>query len=101
MPQDNKLDQKKTIHLMGICGTAMASLAGLLKEMGYQVRGSDQNVYPPMSTKLQALGIPILEGYKPENLVPRPDQVIVGNVMTRVNPEVQALLGWRDRCTHE
>ena len=80
------------IHMMGICGTAMGSLAGLLKEMGYNVRGSDQNVYPPMSTRLESLGIKIIEGYRPENLEPRPDKVIVGNVMSRTHSEVQALL---------
>jgi UDP-N-acetylmuramate: L-alanyl-gamma-D-glutamyl-meso-diaminopimelate ligase len=80
------------IHLMGICGTAMASLAGLLKSLGYKVTGSDQNVYPPMSTQLQELGITIKEGYKKENLTPRPDLVIVGNVITRKHEEAEALL---------
>ncbi|HEX4926159.1 MAG TPA: UDP-N-acetylmuramate:L-alanyl-gamma-D-glutamyl-meso-diaminopimelate ligase [Bdellovibrionales bacterium] len=80
------------IHMMGICGTAMGGLAGLLKAMGYKVTGSDQNVYPPMSTQLEKLGIKIKEGYKRENLTPRPDFVIVGNVMTRKHDEVQALL---------
>ena len=80
------------IHLMGICGTAMASLAGMLKDMGYKISGSDQNVYPPMSTQLQELGIPIMEGYKRENLSPKPDLVIVGNVITRKHEEAQALL---------
>jgi len=80
------------VHFMGICGTAMASLAGLVKERGYHVTGSDQNVYPPMSTQLQRLGISIQEGYKRENLVPRPDLVIVGNVITRNHEEAQALM---------
>jgi len=80
------------IHMMGVCGTAMGSLAGLLKEMGYRVRGSDQNVYPPMSTKLKELGIDIISGYRPENLTPKPDLVIVGNVMSRTHTEVQELL---------
>ena len=71
------------IHLMGICGTAMGSLAGLLSEMGYKVTGSDQNVYPPMSTQLESLGIEIMQGYKAENLDAKPDLVIVGNVITR------------------
>lgn len=84
--------KKEMIHMMGICGTAMGSLAGLLKEMGYDVRGSDQNVYPPMSDRLRALGIKLMEGYKPENLEPRPNKVIVGNVMSKTSPEVQALL---------
>lgn len=80
------------IHLMGICGTAMASLAGMLKSMGYRITGSDQNVYPPMSTQLAELGIPIMEGYRQENLKPRPDLVIVGNVISRTHEEAQALL---------
>jgi UDP-N-acetylmuramate: L-alanyl-gamma-D-glutamyl-meso-diaminopimelate ligase len=80
------------IHLIGICGTAMASLAGILKDLGYKVTGSDQNVYPPMSTQLEKLGIPIQLGFKAENLQPRPDLVIVGNVVAQSNPEAQALL---------
>ena len=80
------------VHMMGICGTAMASLAGLLKDRGYRVTGSDQNVYPPMSTQLKNMGIKIMEGYKRENLQPRPDLVIVGNVISRQIEEAQALL---------
>ncbi len=80
------------VHLMGICGTAMASLAGLLKDRGYKVTGSDQNVYPPMSTQLQNLGIEIMQGYKKENLTPRPDLVIVGNVISKKYEEAEALL---------
>ena len=70
----------------------MASLAGILKQMGYWVTGSDQNVYPPMSTQLERLDIPIQQGFKAENLQPRPDLVIVGNVVSRSNPEAAALL---------
>lgn len=80
------------VHLMGICGTAMASLAGLLKDRGYKVTGSDQNVYPPMSTQLERIGIQIMEGYKRENLAVKPDLVIVGNVISRQYEEAQALL---------
>jgi UDP-N-acetylmuramate: L-alanyl-gamma-D-glutamyl-meso-diaminopimelate ligase len=80
------------IHLIGICGTAMASLAGLLKTLGFKVSGSDQNVYPPMSTQLQEIGIQIQVGYKKENLEPRPDLVIVGNVISKTNDEAKALL---------
>jgi len=80
------------IHLMGICGTAMASLAGLFKELGYKVTGSDQNVYPPMSTQLEELKIPVMEGYKKENLNPKPDLVIVGNVIQKKFEEAQYLL---------
>ncbi len=76
---------------MGICGTGMASLAGMLKKSGYHVTGSDQNVYPPMSDFLKELSIPIMTGYSPENLSPRPDLVVVGNVITRMNPEAVAL----------
>ena len=79
------------IHLMGICGTGMASLAGMLKQKGYQVTGSDQNVYPPMSHFLEELSIPVLMGYSPINLSPKPDLVIVGNVITRINPEALEL----------
>ena len=75
------------VHFIGICGTAMASLAGILKQEGYLVTGSDQNVYPPMSQFLEDLSIPVLEGYKAENLHPAPDLVIVGNVITKLNPE--------------
>ena len=70
----------------------MASLAGILKDLGYKVTGSDQNVYPPMSTQLEKLGIPIMLGFKKENLNPRPDLVIVGNVVSKTNPEAEALL---------
>jgi UDP-N-acetylmuramate: L-alanyl-gamma-D-glutamyl-meso-diaminopimelate ligase len=76
---------------MGICGTGMASLAGILKEKGYRVTGSDQNVYPPMSNFLEALSIPVIEGYSPDNLYPVPDLVIVGNVITRNNQEAMEL----------
>jgi UDP-N-acetylmuramate: L-alanyl-gamma-D-glutamyl-meso-diaminopimelate ligase len=77
----------------------MASLAGLLKAAGHTVTGSDQNVYPPMSTELQAMGIPYAEGYKPENLEPRPDIVIVGNAISRGNPELEAVLERKLRYT--
>ncbi len=77
---------------MGICGTGMGSLAGMLKESGYRVTGSDEAVYPPMSTFLADLGIKVIQGYGPENLQPRPDLVIVGNVITRNNPEAQELI---------
>lgn len=84
------------IHFMGICGTAMASLAGLIHSRGFRVTGSDQNVYPPMSTQLQNLGISIMNGYKKENLgvgtSQQPDLVIVGNVISRQYEEAQALL---------
>jgi UDP-N-acetylmuramate: L-alanyl-gamma-D-glutamyl-meso-diaminopimelate ligase len=80
------------IHLLGICGTGMAALAGILKEQGFHVTGSDEHVYPPMSTLLEGLGIPIQNGYSPANLEPVPDLVVVGNVIRRENPEAQAVL---------
>ncbi|HEX8747495.1 MAG TPA: UDP-N-acetylmuramate:L-alanyl-gamma-D-glutamyl-meso-diaminopimelate ligase [Pyrinomonadaceae bacterium] len=79
-------------HLIGICGTAMASLAGMLKASGATVTGSDENVYPPMSTMLESLGIPVMQGYKPEHLEPAPDCVIIGNAIPRGNPEVEETL---------
>lgn len=79
-------------HLIGIGGTAMASLAGLLKAAGHTVTGSDENVYPPMSTGLQAMGISYNQGYRPENLRPNPDIVIVGNAISRGNPELEEVL---------
>ena len=75
------------IHLMGICGTGMSSLAGMLKQRGFKITGSDQNIYPPISHFLKDLSIPVLEGYRPQNLIPIPDLIIVGNVITRENPE--------------
>jgi len=80
------------IHLMGICGVAMSSLAGMLHEKGYKITGSDQNIYPPMSTLLRRLSIPVREGYSPGNLYPNPDLVIVGNVITKDNPEALELI---------
>jgi UDP-N-acetylmuramate: L-alanyl-gamma-D-glutamyl-meso-diaminopimelate ligase len=79
------------VHLMGICGTGMGALAGMLKASGFQVTGSDQNVYPPMSDFLAGMGIGVASGYTPDNLTPRPDLVIVGNVITRNNPEALEL----------
>ena len=79
-------------HLIGICGTAMASLAGMLQARGHKVTGSDQNVYPPMSTQLEALSIEIMSGYKAENAdLPR-DCTIVGNTIMRGNPELEEVL---------
>ncbi|MFL6274630.1 MAG: UDP-N-acetylmuramate:L-alanyl-gamma-D-glutamyl-meso-diaminopimelate ligase [Blastocatellia bacterium] len=82
----------KHYHLIGICGTAMASLAGMLVAQGHKVTGSDANVYPPMSLELQRLGIPVAEGYRQENLRERPDIVVVGNAISRGNPEVEFVL---------
>jgi UDP-N-acetylmuramate: L-alanyl-gamma-D-glutamyl-meso-diaminopimelate ligase len=82
-------------HLIGICGTAMASLAGMLKARGHVVSGSDENVYPPMSTMLESIGIQIMRGYHAANLSPRPDCVVVGNAIPRGNPEVEEALNTR------
>lgn len=79
-------------HLIGICGTAMASLAGMLQARGHKVTGSDQNVYPPMSTQLEALGIEIMNGYRAENADSGADCVIVGNTISRGNPELEEVL---------
>lgn len=79
-------------HLIGICGTAMASLAGMLQARGHKVTGSDQNVYPPMSTQLEALGIEIMQGYKAENTDSPRDITVVGNTIMRGNPELEEVL---------
>ncbi len=79
-------------HLIGICGTAMASLAGMLQARGHKVTGSDQNVYPPMSTQLESLGIEILTGYKGENADVGADVTVVGNAISRGNPELEEVL---------
>jgi UDP-N-acetylmuramate: L-alanyl-gamma-D-glutamyl-meso-diaminopimelate ligase len=79
-------------HLIGICGTAMASLAGMLQARGHKVTGSDQNVYPPMSTQLEALGIEIMLGYAPKNARVGADCIIVGNTISRGNPELEEAL---------
>jgi UDP-N-acetylmuramate: L-alanyl-gamma-D-glutamyl-meso-diaminopimelate ligase len=85
--------QGSHIHLIAVCGVGMASLAGLLQSQGYRVTGSDQNIYPPMSTYLAKVGITVLSGYRAEHLTPRPDLVIIGNAISRSNPEAEAVLG--------
>lgn len=80
------------VHLIGICGTAMATLAALLKQRGFDVRGSDQHVYPPMSDFLAAEQIPVLEGYRPEHIDDGLDLVVVGNAISRGNAELEAVL---------
>ena len=80
------------IHILGICGTFMGSLAVLAKELGHRVTGSDANVYPPMSTQLEAQGIELMQGYDPSHLQPAPDLVVVGNAMSRGNPAVEYVL---------
>ena len=80
------------IHILGVCGTFMGGVAALAKVAGHTVSGSDRNVYPPMSTQLDALGITVMEGYAAEHLDPPPDCVVVGNVMTRGTPAVEYML---------
>jgi UDP-N-acetylmuramate: L-alanyl-gamma-D-glutamyl-meso-diaminopimelate ligase len=80
------------VHLIGICGTAMATLAALLKSKGFDVRGSDQNVYPPMSDFLVQQGITLLQGYKAEHISADLDLVVVGNAISRGNPELEEVL---------
>ncbi len=85
----------RSIHLIGICGTAMASLAGMLKLRGLDVRGSDSAAYPPMSTFLESLGIRVMQPFSEQNLEPAPDLVVVGNAISRGNPELEYLLDRR------
>ncbi|MBI3611023.1 MAG: UDP-N-acetylmuramate:L-alanyl-gamma-D-glutamyl-meso-diaminopimelate ligase [Nitrospirae bacterium] len=80
------------IHLIAICGTGMAALAGMLKAAGYRVTGSDANVYPPMSTMLERQGISYRVGFRPENIEPDTDLVVIGNAVSKTNPEVLAVL---------
>src|SRR5438132_10905083 len=88
-----ELPPLKRVYLIGIGGTAMASLAGMLQQRGFEVSGSDEHVYPPMSTYLESLHIPVLEGYTREHLESlRPDLVVIGNVAARTNPEAEATL---------
>jgi len=86
------ISEIRSVHFVGICGTAMASAAAALKEKGYQVTGSDQNVYPPMSTFLEQRQIPIFNGYAEANLAHKPDLVVIGNAISRGNPEAEYAL---------
>jgi UDP-N-acetylmuramate: L-alanyl-gamma-D-glutamyl-meso-diaminopimelate ligase len=85
----------KHVHLIGVCGTAMASLAGMLRAQGHRVTGSDMAAYPPMSDQLRAMGIAIMEPYAAANLDERPDLVVVGNAISRGNPELERVLDER------
>ena len=80
------------LHILGICGTFMGSLALLARELGHTVTGSDQNVYPPMSTFLAERGIPVISGYAEQNLASKPDLVVIGNAISRGNPEAEYAL---------
>ena len=86
------MEDPKRIHLIAVCGTGMGSLAGMLKKAGHRVTGSDQNIYPPMSTLLAGLGIPCREGFDPAHVPSDADLVIVGNAVSKTNPEVQEVL---------
>ncbi len=86
------MDRKTHIHLIGICGTAMASLAGMLRQRGFQVTGSDTAAYPPMSDFLASLGIRVMQPYSEDDLKPLPDLVVVGNAISRGNPELEYVL---------
>jgi UDP-N-acetylmuramate: L-alanyl-gamma-D-glutamyl-meso-diaminopimelate ligase len=88
------MDQQH-VHIIGICGTAMASLAGLLKQRGFKVTGSDAAAYPPMSDFLAAMAIPVAQPYSEANLKPRPDWVVVGNAISRGNIELEHVLDER------
>ncbi len=91
MPHLTEIPDVKRVYLIGICGTAMASLAGMLQQRGYEVSGSDEHVYPPMSTYLERLRIPVLEGYTKQHLETfRPDLVVIGNAAASTNVEAAA-----------
>ncbi len=83
---------QKHIHILGVCGTFMGSLAQLAKDLGYRVTGSDTNVYPPMSTQLEQAGIELMQGFDPVHLQPAPDLVVIGNAMSRGNPAIEYVL---------
>jgi UDP-N-acetylmuramate: L-alanyl-gamma-D-glutamyl-meso-diaminopimelate ligase len=89
------MNQTKHIHLIGICGTAMASLAGMLKQRSFRVTGSDAAVYPPMSDFLEELGIPVAQPFDARNLEPAPDLIVVGNAISRGNVELEHILDQR------
>ena len=84
--------QIRSVHFVGICGTAMASVAAAMQEKGVRVTGSDQNVYPPMSTFLTSRQIEVIPGYAEQNLAARPDLVVIGNAISRGNPEAEYVL---------
>src|SRR4029077_2607104 len=89
------MHKKKHIHMIGICGTAMASLAGMLKQRGFRVTGSDAAAYPPMSDFLRGLGIVVAQPFDVHNLEPQPDLVVVGNAISRGNVELEQVLDQR------
>src|SRR3954462_3725590 len=85
------------LHILGICGTFMGGIAAIAKAAGYRVTGCDANVYPPMSEQLAALGIGLTEGFGAEQMALRPDLWVVGNVVTRGNPLMEAILDRGER----
>jgi UDP-N-acetylmuramate: L-alanyl-gamma-D-glutamyl-meso-diaminopimelate ligase len=89
------MQDRKHIHLIGVCGTAMASLAGLLQQKGHRITGSDHAAYPPMSDLLRSLHVTVMEPFSASNLEPRPDLVIVGNAISRGNVELEQVLDQR------
>ena len=91
MNQNRIPDGVRTIHLTAVCGTGMGALACMLKDLGYEVTGSDRKIYPPMSDFLEQKGIGIIDGFKGENLSYHPDLVIIGNAVTRDNPEAREI----------
>ena len=91
------MTEPKRIHLIGVCGTAMATVAALLSRRGHDVRGSDQNVYPPMSDFLEREGIRTFIGYDPAHIATDIDLVVVGNAISRGNPELEAVLARKVR----
>ena len=80
------------IHILGIAGTFMGGVAALARELGHTVEGSDQAIYPPMSTQLEKLGIALAQGYQPQNIAPDCDEIVIGNALSRGNPAVEAVL---------
>ena len=80
------------IHILGIAGTFMGGVAALARELGHSVEGSDQAIYPPMSTQLETLGIALAQGYQPQNIAPDCDEIVIGNALSRGNPAVEAVL---------
>src|ERR1700675_786330 len=89
------MNENKHIHLIGICGTAMAAVAGMLKQRGFRVTGSDAAAYPPMSGFLEELSIPVAQPFDARNLEPRPDLIVVGNAISRGNVELEQVLDQR------
>jgi UDP-N-acetylmuramate: L-alanyl-gamma-D-glutamyl-meso-diaminopimelate ligase len=86
------MSKPKHIHILGICGTFMGGIAAIAKQSGYRVTGCDANVYPPMSTQLEAQGIELIEGWGTEQLELKPDVFVIGNVVSRGNPLMEEIL---------